>query len=134
MQRTGRFRRWWQVLGSNQRRLSRRFYSVHAVTIKYASDLRKCPVVVSCVLLLSAIRPWAPSSSRRNSANRRGRRPWARSRGPVLRITADSSHCAHQVPPEVRVRARIDPSCTSRIPGEYLLWTRPCTPPNGHPG
>ena len=27
-QRAGRFRRWWQVLGSNQRRLSRRFYSV----------------------------------------------------------------------------------------------------------
>jgi hypothetical protein len=26
-QPTGRFRRWWQVLGSNQRRLSRRFYS-----------------------------------------------------------------------------------------------------------
>jgi hypothetical protein len=26
-QATGRFRRWWQVLGSNQRRLSRRFYS-----------------------------------------------------------------------------------------------------------
>ena len=26
-QRAGRFRRWWQVLGSNQRRLSRRFYS-----------------------------------------------------------------------------------------------------------
>ena len=25
-QATGRFRRWWQVLGSNQRRLSRRFY------------------------------------------------------------------------------------------------------------
>ena len=24
-QLTGRFRRWWQVLGSNQRRLSRRF-------------------------------------------------------------------------------------------------------------
>jgi hypothetical protein len=23
---TGRLRRWWQVLGSNQRRLSRRFY------------------------------------------------------------------------------------------------------------
>jgi len=23
----GRFRRWWQVLGSNRRRLSRRFYS-----------------------------------------------------------------------------------------------------------
>ena len=26
-QLTGHFRRWWQVLGSNQRRLSRRFYS-----------------------------------------------------------------------------------------------------------
>ena len=25
-QLAGRFRRWWQVLGSNQRRLSRRFY------------------------------------------------------------------------------------------------------------
>ena len=25
-QQAGRFRRWWQVLGSNQRRLSRRFY------------------------------------------------------------------------------------------------------------
>jgi hypothetical protein len=25
-QAMGRFRRWWQVLGSNQRRLSRRFY------------------------------------------------------------------------------------------------------------
>jgi len=25
-QATGRFPRWWQVLGSNQRRLSRRFY------------------------------------------------------------------------------------------------------------
>ena len=27
-QATGCFRWWWQVLGSNQRRLSRRFYSV----------------------------------------------------------------------------------------------------------
>jgi hypothetical protein len=26
LQLAGRFRRWWQVLGSNQRRLSRRFY------------------------------------------------------------------------------------------------------------
>jgi hypothetical protein len=30
MQRAGRFRRWWQVLGSNQRRLSRRFYRPRA--------------------------------------------------------------------------------------------------------
>ena len=28
IQLAGRFRRWWQVLGSNQRRLSRRFYSL----------------------------------------------------------------------------------------------------------
>ena len=36
-QATGRFRRWWQVLwqvlGSNQRRLSRRFYREHQVRL-----------------------------------------------------------------------------------------------------
>jgi hypothetical protein len=31
-QRAGRFRWWWQVLGSNQRRLSRRFYRETAVS------------------------------------------------------------------------------------------------------
>jgi hypothetical protein len=33
-QATAHFRRWWQVLGSNQRRLSRRFY-------------RRCPLIVN---------------------------------------------------------------------------------------
>jgi hypothetical protein len=32
----GRFRRWWQVLGSNQRRLSRRFYSTLLPAPPYA--------------------------------------------------------------------------------------------------
>ena len=35
-QRAGRFRRWWQVLGSNQRRLSRRFYSVPVLFTPYS--------------------------------------------------------------------------------------------------
>jgi len=36
-QATGRFRRWWQVLGSNQRRLSRRFYRPLALQRSYTS-------------------------------------------------------------------------------------------------
>jgi hypothetical protein len=43
----GLFSLWWQVLGSNQRRLSRRFYSVHAVMSKYAPELWKCSIVVT---------------------------------------------------------------------------------------
>ena len=35
-QLAGRFRRWWQVLGSNQRRLSRRFYSVPLLFTPYS--------------------------------------------------------------------------------------------------
>jgi hypothetical protein len=35
-QLTGHFRRWWQVLGSNQRRLSRRFYRALAGMIASA--------------------------------------------------------------------------------------------------
>jgi len=38
-QATGRFRRWWQVLGSNQRRLSRRFYRPASFTAFQAADL-----------------------------------------------------------------------------------------------
>ncbi len=39
-QATGRFRRWWQVLGSNQRRLSRRFYRPTSFTALQAAYLR----------------------------------------------------------------------------------------------
>ena len=35
-----RFRRWWQVLGSNQRRLSRRFYSGPIQVHEQRRDLR----------------------------------------------------------------------------------------------
>jgi hypothetical protein len=34
---------WWQVLGSNQRRLSRRFYRPFPQTIGIATELRTCP-------------------------------------------------------------------------------------------
>ena len=37
-QPAGRFRRWWQVLGSNQRRLSRRFYSPSLLSEVHAAD------------------------------------------------------------------------------------------------
>ena len=40
-QPAGRFRRWWQVLGSNQRRLSRRFYIPLLPAPFNASELRK---------------------------------------------------------------------------------------------
>jgi hypothetical protein len=40
-QATGRFRRWWQVLGSNQRRLSRRFY--RPLIIRSVCPLRVSP-------------------------------------------------------------------------------------------
>src|SRR5439155_26656513 len=36
----GRFRWWWQVLGSNQRRLSRRFYSPSLPPEAHAADQR----------------------------------------------------------------------------------------------
>jgi len=39
-QATGRFRRWWQVLGSNQRRLSRRFYREPPARHRNAPELR----------------------------------------------------------------------------------------------
>jgi hypothetical protein len=40
-QLAGRFRRWWQVLGSNQRRLSRRFYRpLSLCTSQSAADQR----------------------------------------------------------------------------------------------
>jgi hypothetical protein len=48
-QATGRFRRWWQVLGSNQRRLSRRFYRQTSFTVLQAADLgvQRCSAPLS---------------------------------------------------------------------------------------
>jgi hypothetical protein len=39
-QLTGRFRRWWQVMGSNQRSLSRRYYRSPSIHRYLARDLR----------------------------------------------------------------------------------------------
>jgi hypothetical protein len=61
-QLAGRFRRWWQVLGSNQRRLSRRFYSTLLLFESYADDLRLCASRRDLGPPPSAIRPWTPGS------------------------------------------------------------------------
>ncbi len=37
----GRFRWWWQVMDSNHRRRSRRFYSVPLPSVTYAADVRR---------------------------------------------------------------------------------------------
>jgi len=63
-QLTGYFRWWWQVLGSNQRRLSRRFYRPRALVVHVPSDLRlhgQLPAPRSC---LSVICPYAHGPAR----------------------------------------------------------------------
>jgi hypothetical protein len=42
MQLAGRFRRWWQVQGSNLRRLSRRFTDRRSTCLRARCDLRRC--------------------------------------------------------------------------------------------
>ena len=58
-QPAGRFRRWWQVLGSNQRRLSRRSYSPLAPPEFPPADQR---------VRASRVRPWPPPSAMRPCA------------------------------------------------------------------
>ena len=53
--------RWWQVLGSNQRRLSRRFYSPILLFETYATDLRLCVPRRDLGPPPSAMRPCARS-------------------------------------------------------------------------
>jgi hypothetical protein len=48
------------VLGSNQRRLSRRFYSPILLFESYADDLRLCASRLDLGPPPSAMRPWAP--------------------------------------------------------------------------
>src|SRR5579859_4762526 len=67
----GRFRWWWQVLGSNQRRLSRRFYSPIPLFESYAAELRLCDPRRNLGRPPSAMRPWAPGFGVRAV-----RRPW----------------------------------------------------------
>jgi hypothetical protein len=59
-QLAGRFRRWWQVLGSNQRRLSRRFYSPLLLFESPTADQHLCISRFDFGLPPSAMRPWTP--------------------------------------------------------------------------
>jgi len=58
-QATGRFRRWWQVLGSNQRRRSRRFTDHLPWYVHISPDLRLCGRLPASRSCLSAICPCA---------------------------------------------------------------------------
>jgi hypothetical protein len=60
--KAGRFRILWQVLGSNQRRLSRRFYSPSLHTEPNVADQRLRVSGRVGGLLPSAMRPWPPGS------------------------------------------------------------------------
>ena len=55
---------WWQVLGSNQRRLSRRFYSPILLFGSYAADLHSCVPRRDLGPPPSAVCPWAGSPGR----------------------------------------------------------------------
>jgi hypothetical protein len=61
-QATGRFRWWWQVQGSNLRRLSRRFYSPFLLPEFQAADQHLCRSRWCCALPGSAMRPCARGS------------------------------------------------------------------------
>ena len=70
-QLAGRFRRWWQVMGSNHRRLSRRFTALSCYSRLMPPDLRLCDPGRDSGRPLSAMRPWAPGSGVRAV-----HRPW----------------------------------------------------------
>ena len=70
----GRFRRWWQVLGSNQRRLSRRFYSPSLQAESNGADQRKQGPRQCEIPVPSAICPWAPGPDAADLTDGHGRR------------------------------------------------------------
>ena len=74
-QLAGRFRRWWQVLGSNQRRLSRRFYSTLAPPEPPPADQRIRRTRRVYGPPPSAMRPWVPGSGGRACHGRRRTSP-----------------------------------------------------------
>jgi hypothetical protein len=69
-QLAGRFPRVWQVLGSNQRRLSRRFYSPLAPPQSPPADLRLWASRLVSGVPSSAMRPWAPNFGAEKSTDR----------------------------------------------------------------
>jgi hypothetical protein len=62
---SGPFTRVWQVLVSNQRRLSRRFTDRYSPSHHIAYDLRKCCRITFAAPTLSAICPWMLAPGRR---------------------------------------------------------------------
>ena len=63
-QLAGRFRRWWQVLGSNQRRLNRRFYRPLLRTPPYCGYLHKHGQIGLAATTLSTICTWPRADGR----------------------------------------------------------------------
>jgi hypothetical protein len=86
-QLAGRFRRVWQVLGSNQRRLSRRFYSPSLLPEAHATDQhirrsRHRPAPPP-----SAMRPCASGLVHGRGRKTHGRGRWERLRRPSARLS-----------------------------------------------
>ena len=78
-QLSGRFRRWWQVLGSNQRRLSRRFYRPPLLPESPAADQGIRASRRDSGPPPSAMRPCAPGSGAVRRTDGHGRDRWERS-------------------------------------------------------
>jgi hypothetical protein len=121
-----RFRGWWQVLGSNQRRLSRRFYSTLLLPRRTPlTSAKRAPRRV-CWLPPSAVRPWTPGSGVRVV-----HRPWRnRPRTGADRPTdgADESGYADRPPGFLGSDLAFHDSgrCMAGVPtGRTGAWGRP---------
>src|ERR1700677_735629 len=88
-----RFPRMWQVLGSNQRRLSRRVFSVNALTHGTASELRKYRNVIRFAVPLSAICPCGTAYFAPMAPKIHGQRPYSPLTSMTPRSSASSGPC-----------------------------------------
>jgi hypothetical protein len=111
--------RWWQVLGSNQRRLRRRFYSLILLSRTYTADLRLCGSRPNAGPPPSAIRPCISASGAVGPTDAHGRqgRSGTRtaSRNGTTTVAAKSAEHPGGVPPR-SPRAR-----SGRRPPRLLL-------------
>jgi hypothetical protein len=87
-QLAGRFRRWWQVLGSNQRRLSRRFYSPSLLPEVHAADQHIRRLRHDRGPRPSAMRPWAPGLVHGRGRKNPRTGQWERLRRPSAQLCA----------------------------------------------
>ena len=79
--------KWWQVLGSNQRRLSRRFYSPSLLPEVHAADQRVRRLRLRPGPRPSAMRPCAPGLGHGRGRKSHGRGRWERLRRPSLSVS-----------------------------------------------